>query len=68
MQKVIEEITNDNHKWQIVPSNCKLIDYRNVIFFYNLDFWIWYLIHKKWKKLGWKIFHLTFFWSLVTHS
>jgi len=67
MQKVVEEITNDSHKWQIVAYSHKLIDYKNPIFFYWLDFWIWYLIHKKWNNLGWKnTSPYVFYWYLAS--
>jgi hypothetical protein len=33
MQKVVEKITNDNHKWEIVATSCKMIGYKYLIFF-----------------------------------
>jgi hypothetical protein len=33
MFKVVEEITNDSCKQQIVTDNCKLIGYKNLVFF-----------------------------------
>jgi hypothetical protein len=39
MQKIVEKITNDNHKWQIITNSRKLISYKDLIFF------CWYEMH-----------------------
>jgi hypothetical protein len=33
MPKVVEEITNDSHKQQIIIGSHKLIGYKNLVFF-----------------------------------